>query len=97
MKTQIIASTLIAIAAIGSGTAFADEGNYKAGPIFKSTLSRLQVQSETQKAIKDGTLQIIGDTGPALTFTSIASRAKVRDEAVQSVRSHTVLVDQLGS
>lgn len=98
MKTQTIATALIAFAALGSGAAFAEETyGHQAETGFVSTLTRAEVQAQVLQARKDGGLQIVGDADKAPAFVSTAERSQIRAEAVQSVRNHVLAVDQLGS
>ncbi len=61
MKTsRIAASTLIALASLAAGSAFADSGvNFpEQTPSTSSSLTRAEVQAEVLQARKDGTLNL---------------------------------------
>lgn len=56
--SKLAASTLVALAALAAGSAFADSGvNFpEQAPSTTSTLTRAQVMAEVAQARKDGTL-----------------------------------------
>lgn len=63
--SKVVASTLIALAAVAAGSAFAQDsaypGGFAADQASTSTLTRAQVQAEVAQARKDGTLDLYVD------------------------------------
>ena len=97
MNSKFIASTVIAIAALTSASAFAQnnsviigESDYTPLTAVASQVSRAQVQSDLVQARKDGSLPVYGESGFALAqpAASVATRAEVHANAVQWVRVH---------
>ena len=94
MNTKSIASTVIALAAMSSMSAFAqnygEASEVFAAPATASTVSRAQVQSEYLKARQAGNVAVSneGAFAPAVATASTLSRAEMRAEA-----SHWVIMD----
>lgn len=104
MKTKLIASTIIALAAISSASAFAGTRSGNAGIYMPtpygttSTVSRDQVQADILQARKEGTLQSNSDSAAIRSADSVAvgksvaaaalSRSEVRAETSQWAMSH---------
>ena len=90
MNTKFIASSLIAVAALASSAAFADEVDSRIAPAaVASQLSSAEVQAGYLKAVKEGTLPMLADASAAKTktFTSNVSRADVKAQAYQSAHA----------
>ena len=93
MNTKFIASTVIALAAMGSMSAFADTSDYTP-PVAAtpSTLTRAEVMADVMKARSEGTLQVT-ESGNLVVAQKTApssqlSREEVRKEALQASRSN---------
>ena len=84
MNTKFIASTLIAVAALASSAAFADEVDSRSAP-FVSQFSRAEVQADYFKAVKEGTLPVLADAVgvTSSTINTGLTRAEVKAQAVQ--------------
>ncbi len=100
MNTKFIASTLIVLAAATSSAAFASEyNNYnpRTEPVATTQLSRATVQADYLQAVKQGTLPVVGDAAEAVVKTtdSSVSRADVKAQAVQWVRSNSAVSFEL--
>lgn len=94
---KILASTVIALAAMAAGSAFADSYDREQASIAptQSTLTRAQVQAELAQARQDGSLPsmnnyydypVIANVGTAKT------RAQVRAELVQAQKDGSLPV-----
>ncbi|WP_295952898.1 DUF4148 domain-containing protein [Rhodoferax sp.] len=61
--TQLLASSLIALASVATGNAFADSygRSTPASPAVASTVTRAHVQAELARAYQDGSLSLIQD------------------------------------
>ena len=84
MNTKFIASSLIAVAALASSAAFADEVDSRTAP-FVSQFSRAEVQADYFKAVKEGTLPVLADAAAETpsTINSGVTRTEVKAQAVQ--------------
>lgn len=87
--TQLVASSLLALASVAAGNAFADSygRNYPASPSAPSTVTRAQVQAELAQASRDGTLSSIhdGDKYPVIVNADPAKTfGQVRAELVEA-------------
>lgn len=85
MNSKFIASTVLALAAVTSMSAFAAEGNdFVLGPVTSSTVTRAQVQSELTQARSQGNVGTIGDQVNLVkspSTTSTTSGSDLRNEA----------------
>jgi hypothetical protein len=109
MKTKLIASSIIALAAMSGATAFAGTTSGKAGIFMPtpygttSTVTRDQVQADMLQARKEGTLQSNSDSAAIRSADSVAigkpvaatlvSRSEVRAETSQWAMSHQATSD----
>lgn len=98
MKTsQILASTLIALASVAAGSAFAADHDYPVVAVAPSTsgVTRAQVQAELAQARQDGTWAAYNNDQnyPVLVPTGTPkTRAQVQAELAQAVRDGTMPV-----
>jgi hypothetical protein len=95
--TKILASTLIALASVAAGSAFAADRDLPVVAVAPSTsgLTRAQVQAEVAQARQDGTLAAINDDQhyPVLANTGAPkTRAQVQAELVQAIKDGTLPV-----
>ncbi len=96
MNTKLIASTVVALAAMGSMSAFADTSDrmpqVAATP---STMTRAEVMADLQKASSEGTLQTTTESGNPVVAQKAApsqlSREEVRKEALQAAKANQPL------
>ena len=93
--TKILASTVISLAFLAAGSAFAGDHDYAAvtAPATTSTVTRAQVQAELAQAQKEGTLLNAGDDSsyPTTAQSGVSkSRAEVRAELMQARKSGTL-------
>ena len=97
MNSKLIASTVIAIAALSGASAFAQtstvtygESGYTPITNFTSQVSRAQVQADLAQARKDGSMPVYSESGYAMVQVAPAmvSRAEVHADAVQWVKNH---------
>ncbi len=93
MNSKLIASTVVAIAALTGASAFAASSSQYSEPAefsrdvaSTSTLTRAQVQAEYLQARKNGTLLVSGeaDVNPSKDNVSTLSRAQVQAEYFQA-------------
>ncbi len=98
MNSKLIASTVVAIAALTGANAFA-QGNMTGeaayvvpAPTFASNTTRAQVQAEYLQARQAGNVAVSneGAFAPAKAAPSMANRADVRAEAAQWVKTHNL-------
>ncbi len=85
MNTKFIASSLIAVAALASSAAFAEDASgSRAAPIV-STFSRAEVQAAYFKAVKEGSLPAVAEAGDVTVqaANSGVTRTEVKEQAVQ--------------
>ena len=101
MNSKLIASTVVAIAALTGANAFA-QGNVTGEAAYvvpaastSSSVTRAQVQADFIQARQAGDLAISneGAFAEAETAPSTASRAAVRAEAAAWVKTHNFIVD----
>ena len=88
MNTKFIASSLIAVAALASSAAFADEVDSRTAPVASQS-SRAEVQANYFKAVKEGTLPVLADAA-AVTSSTIntgLTRTEVKAQTVQWARA----------
>ena len=97
MNSKLIASTVIAIAALSGASAFAQtstivygESGYTPVTTFTSQISHAQVQADYLQARKDGSLPVYSESGFAAVKAtpSQSSRAEVHADALQWVKTH---------
>lgn len=93
MKTsKILASTLIALASIAAGSAFAADRDYPvvASPSH-STVTRAEVRAELLQAQKDGSLAINDNDYPVIHATGTPkTREEVRAETAAALKDGTL-------
>ena len=96
MNSKFIATTVLALAAFASASAFA-QGNphgdltFVAPPTSTSNVTRAQVQADYFQALKAGTVASSNSLTlvPAATADSTANRSKVRMEAMAWAKTHS--------
>ena len=99
MNSKFIASTVIALAAMSSASAFAqsnlvgEAANAVIFPVTTSNLTRAQVQNEYFQARKAGNVTFTSEgslvaAAPAMSAPSAVTRADVRAEAAAWVKTH---------
>ena len=95
MNTKFIASSLIAVAALASSAAFADEVDSRTAPVV-SQFSHAEVQADYYKAVKEGTLPVLADAAAVTssTINSGVTRAEVKAQAVQWARAKNKLMGE---
>ena len=88
MNTKFIASSLIAVAALASSAAFADEVDSRTASVV-SQFSRAEVQADYFKAIKEGTLPALADVAAVTpsTINTGVTRTVVKAQAVQPAQA----------
>jgi len=105
MQTSKIAASLIALASLTAGAAFAADDQAlafsEAGspfPVTASTKSRAEVKAEYQAAQAAGTLPVISEAGKRVPVgASAKTRADVRADYLQADKNHSLpKVDELG-
>lgn len=98
MNSKLIASAVVAIAALTGANAFA-QGNMTGeaayvipAPTFTSNTTRAQVQAEYLQARQAGDVAISNEAAfvPAKAVPSTANRADVRAEAAAWAKTHTL-------
>ena len=97
MNTKFIASSLIAVAAFASSTAFADEVDSRMAPAsVASQVTPAEVQAAYVKAAKEGTLPMLADASAAKikTFTSTVSSAVVKEQAIEWANTKNKPMDE---
>ena len=94
MNSKFIASSVLAIAALTSASAFAQSNvhgdlDVVASPATSSGVTRAQVQAEYFQALQTGTVASSNSLTlvPAVTAESTANRADVRAEAMAWVKT----------
>lgn len=98
MKTsKILASSLIALATVAAGSAFAADRDYPVVAVAPSTsgLTRAQVQAELAQARQDGTLAAYNDDQNYPVIAPVGTpktRAEVRAELEQAIKDGTMPV-----
>jgi hypothetical protein len=96
MNTKFIASSLIAVAALASSAAFADEVDSRPAPVV-SQFSRAEVQADYFKAVKEGSLPVLAEAGTSTPSTSNSgiSRAEIKAQAIQWAHAKNKSIDDL--
>ena len=97
MNSKLIASTIIAIAAMSGASAFAQNGGVIYGESgnlpansYTSNLTRAEVRADFVQARKNGSLSVESEAGVVVVKAtpSVVSRAEVRAGAIQWVKTH---------
>ena len=96
MNSKLIASAVVALAALTGANAFAQGNMYGEAalvipaPTSTSNTTRAQVQAEYLQARRSGNVAVSneGVFAPATASASVASRAAVRAEASAWVKTH---------
>ena len=96
MNSKLIASAVVALAALSGANAFAQvntagEATYFAPEVTTSNISRAQVQAEYLQALRSGDVAPSNEVTfvPTVISASATSRAEVRAEAATWVKTHT--------
>ena len=92
---KILASTVIALAAVAAGSAFADsfDQQYPVVAPTHSTLTRAQVRAELLQARKDGTWVGVGNLDNYPVIVNVGTpktRAEVRAELLKAIKDGTM-------
>lgn len=94
-NTKILASTVIALASMAAGSAFADSSDlpYSVNAPTQSTVTRAQVQAELTQAQKDGTWLGMSDDRNYPVIANIGApktRADVRAELIKAQKDGSI-------
>lgn len=94
-NSKILASTVIALASVAAGSAFADsfDQQYPVVAPTQSTLTRAQVQAELLQAKKDGTWVGTGNLDNYPVIANVGTpktRVEVRAELLKALKDGTM-------